>query len=116
MIFSNNYQDQGYTDIDPLYLTTSRGYDQDKTGCWSVDNLTNKFNFTLNKNHCSVGTVRLPPNIKASTYRTDNVYTNMCSGGYHLKDYDAGSFIQIPQENKNDMPCGFLFTEVKATV
>ena len=124
IVLSNNYSTCNMKITDPLALTKTKGTDnsgQDVMGCWTVNDLNDNFPGCNLKDirSCAVGTIQLPDNIKATAYNNygKSVYfTNMCSSGNKLGDYDSGSYTLFPSGDWATIPCGFKFEEVTPSV
>ena len=100
-----------YTITDPIRLTTGKGSGdggQDVMGCWTLNDLNP--DILKYGQSCAVGSIQLPPNIKATGYKTYHGWEDICSSGTNLGQYPAGSLINFPTDD-DKIPCAFKFEQ-----
>jgi len=83
-------------------------------GCWTLNDLNDKYGATQLKygQSASIGSIQLPPNIKATSYFTNGNWNDICKYGTVVGEYDGGSLTNFPPIN-DKIPCAFKFEEVK---
>jgi hypothetical protein len=84
---------------------------QDQQGCWTLDASPNWQKAFKDGNSCSIGSISLPDDVKATTYTAWTNWNNICHQYGKIEDIPAGTQNHIPATFSDGTPaCAILFS------